>query len=273
VVSDITKPTPAASLPAERNDPINSTPALHKRVWYGVQQIVYDASGETWYVVCYAPAGGLTSGSKGVWSSTNDGQTFGVLGGSGSPADSVQRRGVAADSCGLRIHITSGEAFSSGPNSSGAIQRATGKQTCRFSPLGTLICVPEIACSCGRDPLFGNLFGHEIRTYDDGLCSGSSTTIFVAVPGYGLMSHTAPSLPASTPCETQFGGGEGSGFALEPVAAPEVEPTILRVAEIRGRALYDLAGRKVNVMRAGIYFDPLVKDGRIIRRRTVLVTP
>lgn len=270
----ITKPTPAASLPAERNDPINSAPALHKRVWYGIQQIVFDGVGAKWYVVCYAPAGGLTSGSKGVWSSTDHGQTFAVLGGAGSAADSVQRRGVAADSCGARIHITSGEAFSSGPNSNSTIQRATGKQTCRFSS-GSLVCVPEIAIgSAGsRDPSFGNLFGHEIRFYDNGQGGSTSTTVYVAVPGYGAMSHSAPSVPLFTPCKTEFGGGEGSDLGLEPLAAPVVERTIFRVAEIRGRALYDLAGRKVKVTRAGVYFDPVMKDGKIIKRRTVLVTP
>jgi hypothetical protein len=61
--------------------------------------------------------------------------------------------------------------------------------------------------------------------------------------------------------------------AVEEAGPPLIGRRVFELAEVRGRVLYDLNGRRVQVQRAGVYFDPVIKDGKIVSRRTVLVTP
>ena len=63
--------------------------------------------------------------------------------------------------------------------------------------------------------------------------------VYVAVPGYGLMSHSA-----AGPFCTE--GPERESFDTQPAA---IERTIFRLFEVEGRLLYDISGRKVKVMR------------------------
>jgi hypothetical protein len=234
---------------------------LYQKTYHGIQDIYYNSASTDWWAVSYMkanPCGG-TPPTKGLLRSTDGGATWTAM------EDSVQRRGVYVDSCGRRVHLTSGEGFSSGPNSDAGINRATGKKTCRWDGGGAFFCVPEVATSTSSNSLYRNPTANAVRAYE----GASSCKVYVAAQGYGVMVHDVACL--SGYCEIEKGGPKERPVEVE--APPEAPQTTFRLAEMRGRVLYDVSGRKVKVTRVGVYFDPVIEHGKIVSRRTVLVTP
>jgi hypothetical protein len=255
----------------------DSTSDLHAMRWGGVQDITYDSMSNKWLLTVWAPTN-YSSGPKGVYVSTDDGQTFSKLGGANSPADSVLRRAVAVDSCGLRYHITSGQMFSSPVDGTGnTVHQISGVQTCRFTGGGTLVCVPEICDGFSgghRDSKWAFTSAHGIATYDDGLFESNSATVYVLAPGYGAQRY-------------QTTGGncvERPGMSRQrPHEEAEATPNMGRrsfnvqeaAAMIRSGKLelFDVSGRHVREPLPGIYFSVLRnKTGVMTARNTVLVT-
>ena len=265
-VSSIVPPNPGTNEAAS-----DTTSTLHRMRWNGVQQILWDTMGSKWFVVCYS-GGSLSSGSRGVYVSSDDGQSFSLLGGSGSPADSAFRRGIAVDSCGGRFHITSGAMFSSVVNGYGNMKlQHSGKQTCRYTGGGSgIACVPDIASNFPvgfRSDQWGFASAHGVVAYDDWLYESNSATVYVLAPGYGVQRYQT----GGGNCVERPAGDFSASRPAEEVSVPR--RSVFKLSEASGRTYFDLTGRRVKVERPGIYYDPIIKDGRVVSRRTVLVTP
>jgi hypothetical protein len=269
-VTSVQEPTPTAS------GADNVTTKIHRHLWYGVQDIYLDPNGY-WYVTCYSPTIGLTTGKRGVWRSTDGGTTFSQLGGAGGLQDKNLRRAVYVDSCGARIHITSGVGFSS-PVSGSDQFGEPGLEVCRFKADGTLTCVAEISAG---DGVWGFPQAHAIT-------SNMDAVVYTISPGYGV--HAVPTAGycdtgggcGDPPCETERPGKspDGSAARSREEDAAKLPRTLFSVADARGKVqsgrlvLYDLTGRKVREPRPGVYFVvERNKAGVVTARRTVVVTP
>lgn len=242
------------------------TSSLHTETWNGVQQFLHTEKGDWLAVIfmkttAYAPTYRL---KYGLWRSADDGATF-----NDSMYIKTLRRGIAADSCGYRLHLTSGDAFSAGPDRQGPLDTGDGEETIRWSG-GSPVITPEVTSA---HAYFRNRLGGRVTTSN---IDGVGTYVWVGAPGYGVMLGVTPTMPPDAACETQLtggGGGMSAGLSREESAAPVIGRRVFKLAEVRGRTFFDLSGRKVSVRRSGVYFDPVIKDGRIVSRRTVLVTP
>ena len=171
--------------PGEVADPKNpDVPTLHKKRWHGIQQILFDPqiANRVW-VVSYYGYGKRKSGPGkrvGVWKSDDLGLTFTPI------TTATLRRGVAVDSLGRRLHITSGVATTGGCNDEREIAAAEGKETWRDDGSGTFK-----ARSIDTDhPDYQYPFGGPIDIPEDG-------RVFVGVPGYGFMRQDLSPAPAA----------------------------------------------------------------------------
>jgi hypothetical protein len=192
--------------------------------------------------------------------------SFSLLGGSSGPLDKVLMRATAVDSCGLRYYATSGKGFSSPVN--GSADLATkGVQTCRFNNADppVLVCVDLVS---SPHVLWGNRWAHAIRTFDD---QEGHAKLYVAAPGYGVMARDIDAVPVEDPCETTRPARLVP--STEETLGPLIGRRVFTLAEAKGMVLFDLSGRRTEVRRPGIYFDQVVKDKRVVGRKTVLVTP
>jgi hypothetical protein len=226
---------------------------LNRVSWHGVHQILVD---EYVWVVSYTNHDYDGSTNKGIWRSSDGGETFAML------MNSTLQRGVAVDSCSHRVHITSGAAHTAGTNVAAALDSASGKLTCRFDYSGALL--SKVVDASGTD--YRYRFGGAI------VASGSNDYVYVGVPGYGAMRQTLAT-GGTNPCDTQLGGGgemRARKTQEEGYAAP-IEPSMFRLEEVYDQEFYDLSGRKVKVRKAGIYFKRRLMPGGVTLR-TVVVT-
>ncbi len=164
-------------------DPSNpGISTLHKRRWHGIQQILFDplVANRVWVVSYY---GNKTPGRGrriGIWKSDDKGVTFSPV------TKATLRRGVAIDSLGCRLHITSGSATTAGSNDSGELGAAEGKETWRDDGSGTF----PLRSIDTDHPDYRYRFGGPITIAEDG-------KIFVGVPGYGFMRQDMSPAPAA----------------------------------------------------------------------------
>ena len=151
-------------------DPGGVGAEVHKVRWHGIQQILFDPYRENrvWVVSYYRHKG--TPGKRvGIWRSDDLGVTFTEV------SNARLRRGVAVDSLGLRLHVTSGAALTAGANDPIELNAAQGKETWRDDGSGAFRSrVVDTGPDC-RYPL-----GASVTVIEDG-------RIFVGVPGYGFM--------------------------------------------------------------------------------------
>ena len=165
-------------------DPGVST--LHKRRWHGIQQILFDPliAHRVWVVSYYAHRTPAPGKRIGVWRSDDDGATFVPV------TTATLRRGVAIDSLGRRLHITSGVATTAGCNDTRDLRAAEGKETWRDDGSGAF----ALRSIDTDHPDYRFSFGGPIDIPEDG-------RIFVGVPGYGFMRQDLP--PAPPPAEAK----------------------------------------------------------------------
>ena len=153
------------------NDPGEVGSEIHKVRWHGIQQILFDryAANRVWVVSYYRHKG--TPGKRvGIWRSDDLGVTFTQV------SNARLRRGVAVDSLGRRLHVTSGAALTAGANDPVELNAAQGKETWRDDGSGAFSRRSiDTAHPDYRYPLGAPVFAAE-----DG-------KIFVGVPGYGFM--------------------------------------------------------------------------------------
>jgi photosystem II stability/assembly factor-like uncharacterized protein len=152
-------------------DPGEIGPGLHKVRWHGIQQILFDpyTSSRVW-VVSYYGYSGAPAKRIGIWRSDDRGVTFTQV------SSARLRRGVAVDSLGLRLHVTSGAALTAGANNPDELNAAQGKETWRDDGSGAFrLRSIDIDHFDYRYP-----FGASVTAVEDG-------KIFVGVPGYGFM--------------------------------------------------------------------------------------
>lgn len=152
-------------------DPGSVGTEIHKVRWHGIQQILFDPyrPNRVWVASYYSHRG--TPGKRvGIWRSDDLGVTFKQV------SDARLRRGVAVDSLGLRIHVTSGAALTAGANDPVELAAAQGKETWRDDGSGAFR-----ARSIDT--------GHADYRYPFGgpVCAEEDGRIYVGVPGYGFM--------------------------------------------------------------------------------------
>lgn len=144
---------------------------IHRIRWHGIQQILFDpyVAKRVWVVSYYKHSG--TPGKRvGIWRSDDMGVTFTQV------SNARLRRGVAVDSLGRRLHVTSGAALTAGANDPVELNAAQGKETWRDDGSGGFTRRSiDTAHPDYRYPLGGAVFAAE-----DG-------KVFVGVPGYGFM--------------------------------------------------------------------------------------
>jgi hypothetical protein len=232
-------------------DPMNTTihDALHKIRWPGIHQILFDPfiANRIWVVSYFRNATPPAGKRIGIWKSDNNGVTFAPV------MEEVLRRGVALDLGGSRLHITSGPASTAGSNDAADMAAGQGKQTCVADGSGNF---PP--ANCTTDAIHADYpfpFGGPIDIPECG-------KIFVGVPGHGFMRQDLSCGGGGGGCEeppceieTERPGGFGLKLTAEEAKA----------AEAKGLKLYDIAGRRVQVYRPGVYFDG------ITHRRVVII--
>lgn len=234
------------------SNPSRTGTNLHKVKWRGIQQILFDplVASRVW-VVSYVEHG-FSSATlrKGIWKSDDNGSIFTAV------MDSALRRGIAIDSTGSRLHITSGAASTAGTVDAAEMTAAVGKQTCRGDVnhnFALANCTVDTEHADYRYP-----FGGPIHISECG-------KIFVGVPGYGFMRQYIPCGSGGggcgePPCEIETEGITPGGDLATKFTVAEAQ-----AADPKRFKLYDIAGRRVQEIRPGIYFDG------ITRRRIVIV--
>jgi hypothetical protein len=152
-------------------DPGSVGTEIHKVRWHGVQQILFDPYQEkrVWVVSYYTHKG--TPGKRvGIWKSDDLGVTFTQV------SNARLRRGVAVDSLGMRLHVTSGAVLTAGANDPAELNAAEGKETWRDDGTGAF----RSRVTDTGHPDYRYPFGSAVFAAEDG-------RIFVGVPGYGFM--------------------------------------------------------------------------------------
>jgi len=164
------------------SDPGDVGTELQKVRWHGIQQILFDpyVAKRVW-VVSYYKHKGEPAKRVGIWKSDDLGVTFTQI------SNARLRRGVAVDSLGRRLHVTSGAALTAGANDPAELSAAEGKETWRDDGSGTF---KKRAIDTGH-PDYRYPFGTAIVAAEDG-------KIFVSVPGYGFMREDLPPAAASS---------------------------------------------------------------------------
>jgi photosystem II stability/assembly factor-like uncharacterized protein len=164
-------------------DPGDVGNEIHKIRWNGIQQILFDpyVAKRVW-VVSHYKYSGTPAKRVGIWRSDDMGVTFTQI------SNARVRRGVAVDSLGLRLHVTSGAALTAGANDPVELSAGQGKETWRDDGSGAFKRRSiDTDHSDYRYP-----FGSVVFAAEDG-------KIFVGVPGYGFMRQDlAPAGPTST---------------------------------------------------------------------------
>ncbi|MGH7730489.1 MAG: WD40/YVTN/BNR-like repeat-containing protein [Candidatus Eiseniibacteriota bacterium] len=152
-------------------DPGEIGSAIHKVRWHGIQQILFDPylAKRVW-VVSYYKHKGTPRKRVGIWKSDDMGLTFTQI------SSARLRRGVALDSLGLRLHVTSGAALTAGCNDPAELNAAQGKETWRDDGSGSF----RLRSIDTGHPDYRYPFGASVTVVEDG-------RIFVGVPGYGFM--------------------------------------------------------------------------------------
>jgi photosystem II stability/assembly factor-like uncharacterized protein len=152
-------------------DPGDIGNEIHKIRWNGIQQILFDpyVAKRVW-VVSHYKYSGTPAKRVGIWRSDDLGVTFTQV------SNARVRRGVAVDSLGLRLHVTSGAALTAGANDPAELNAGQGKETWRDDGSGAFK-----RRSIDTDhPDYRYPFGSVVFAAEDG-------KIFVGVPGYGFM--------------------------------------------------------------------------------------
>jgi hypothetical protein len=170
--ADLTKWTPVEKGAFDfSSDPGDVGTELQKVRWHGIQQILFDpyVAKRVWVVSYYKYKGAPTK-RIGIWKSDDLGLTFTQI------SNTRLRRGVAVDSLGLRLHVTSGAALTAGANDPAELSAAEGKETWRDDGSGTF---KRRSIDTGH-PDYRYPFGACVYAAEDG-------KIFVSVPGYGFM--------------------------------------------------------------------------------------
>lgn len=152
-------------------DPGDIDKEIHKVRWNGIQQILFDpyVAKRVWVVSHYSYKG-MPGKRIGIWKSDDLGVTFSQV------SDARLRRGIAVDSLGLRLHVTSGVALTAGANDPAELNAAQGKETWRDDGSGAF---KKRSIDTGH-PDYRYPFGAAVYAAEDG-------KIFVSVPGYGFM--------------------------------------------------------------------------------------
>jgi len=163
-------------------DPGDIGPEIHKVRWHGIQQILFDpyVAKRVW-VVSYYKYKDTPSKRIGIWRSDDLGLTFTQI------SNARLRRGVAVDSLGRRLHVTSGAALTAGANDPNELNAAHGKETWRDDGSGTF----KLRSIDTGHPDYRYPFGAAVCAAEDG-------RIFVSVPGYGFMRQDLPPAGASS---------------------------------------------------------------------------
>jgi len=152
-------------------DPGDVGSEIHKVRWHGIQQILFDPYlAQRVWVVSYYKHTGLPAKRVGIWKSDDLGLTFTQV------SNARLRRGVAVDSLGLRLHVTSGAALTAGANDPVELNAAQGKETWRDDGSGAF----KLRSIDTGHPDYRYPFGAPVFAAGDG-------KIFVGVPGYGFM--------------------------------------------------------------------------------------
>ena len=165
-------------------DPGGVGAEIHKVRWHGIQQILFDPyrPNRVWVVSYYSHRG--TPGKRvGIWRSDDLGVTFTQV------SDARLRRGVAVDSLGRRLHVTSGAALTAGANDPVELTAAQGKETWRDDGSGAF----ARRSIDTWHPDYRYPFGAAVFAAEDG-------KVFVGVPGYGFMRQDlAPAAAGRSP--------------------------------------------------------------------------
>lgn len=271
------------------------TSSLHLETWNGIHDIFYSPGLQDWWATSYmkpdASSSCLSAGDYGILRTWYPTATWTLY------KSQVACRGVAVDSCGERIHYTSGSSFSNGTDNDTEINNERGKQTARWAngAGSSLTVVDDVFTGTNAsnptavaDEDYPNPSGGNVAVIE----GANNSTVYVAVQGHGLMSETFGVWSCGgggggcedPPCEIENerpgGGGKRARSRAEEHDGPALPRSIYSVAEgqelVRSGKLelYDAAGRRVKAPGPGIYFSVERNKARVVTaRRAVIITP
>jgi hypothetical protein len=256
----------------------------HQQVWSGAHQFFYDSDSAVWWAAMFGTSTSCDDDKRrGAYYSEDDGATW-----TRATQDQKYVRGVVSDSCGLRVHYSSGASLSNGSDDQNEIDGQRGVETGRWATTtgtggssGRFKSVtedvytgsdPEHVTAAAASGSYPNPTGGYLVS-QQGVDSGANDALYVCAQGYGIMQTTYVSGSGTCSLERQEFG------ARRPAEEPKLPRTMFSVDEARALVadhrleLYDVSGRRAQSIRPGLYFQVERNAAKLITaRRMVLVT-